>query len=211
MPIRRMTDAADVETMMTIVQQHNKIQGLPKEITFLDINDPSLNYNNVIRRTIEDTIHLDHHYHFGNFSNTGELLSFIRFKVWTDTDINQECWTAGSMFRNKNISASYTYGQDYFPDEVIDVHNHGVNFLESLGIKIGYTLSPNAIPGRWTRITSATLNDKSVLLHGPDRYKCDLVEEIAGGTLSKHEKFIWNVCHIPLSINQCLYRFTKIE
>lgn len=211
MPIRRMTEAGDVETMMAIVHQHNKFQNLPKEVAFLDINNPSMNYDNLIRQSIENTIHLDHHYHFGNFSNTGELLSFIRFKVWTDTDINQECWTAGSMFRNKNISASYTYGQDYFPDEVIDVHNHGVNFLESLGIKIGYTLSPNAIPGRWTRITSATLNDKSVLLHGPDRYKCDLVEEIAGGTLSKHEKFIWNVCHIPLSTNQCLYRFTKIE
>ncbi len=211
MPMRRMTEAGDVETMMAIVLQHNKFQNLPKEVAFLDINNPSMNYDNLVRQSMENNIHLSEHYHFGNFSETGELLSFIRFKVWTDTDINQMCWTAKCLFRNKNIPASYTYGQDHFPDAVIDVYNHGINFLEGLGIKIGYALSPNAIPGSWIRIASCTLNGKSVLLHGSDRYKCDLVEELAGGTLSKYDKFVQNVCPISYSTNQLLYRYTKIE
>lgn len=206
MPIRRMTDVADIESMMNIVRQHNKFQGLSKESIFVDIGNPKWTYDNIFKTMLENTINLDFYYHFGNFSDSGELLSFITFRFWTDTDINQECWTANSMFKNKNTPSTYSYGQKYFPDEIVDVHNHGVAYAESMGIKIGYTLSPSAIPGHWNRIISVP-----GILHGPDRYHSELVEEIKGGTRSAHEKYRTHVARVPFSTNQQIYRYTKIE
>lgn len=204
-----------MEAMFDIVKHHNKIQGLPKEVMFVDINNPQHTYDNVFRVVVQSTINLEQHHYYGNFSETGELLSFIRFKFWMDNDINQECWTAGVMWRNKNAPMTYTHGQRYFPDELIDVHNHAVSVAENRGIKIGYTLSPNARPGSWIRfpaeISGSTESGQSILMHGPMRYRSELVEEIVGGKLSTHEKFVNHISNIALSTNQCIYRFTKIE
>lgn len=214
MPIRRMRDASDVETMMDIVKQHDKIQGIPKSAVYMDINDPMYNYDNLISQYMIKTISDEENYYLGNFSDSNELLCFMRFNIWTDPDIDKKSWTWGSIFRNKNVALSYSYNQKYYPDEIINLHNHAVSIVENQDITIGYSVLYNAIPDNRIKLADITAtNDsgESVLLCDNNRYTSELVEKISGGTNSQFFKYYWNVSRARISINHCIYRYTKIE
>ncbi len=214
MPIRRMTEDTDVEVMMSIITQHETIQALPKETMFVIKDDPTWNSTNIFLQMLKETIHREDTYHLGHFSNDGKLLTFIRFKFWNDPDTNKKSWTAGAMWRNKDVVLTHSYGQKYFPDQLIDVHNHGVHLAESMGMTTGYTLSPNAVPGRWYKlldISGVKPDGQPIVACGPLRYRTETVEEITGGKISQVPKFVANISNLPISTNQKIYKFTKLE
>lgn len=216
MSIRRIT-AEYSEDVLAIMQSFGKIQNLPKGSLMASIHDPHRNsgvslYDRIIAEAVPIDMAREDSYWFGNFSDDDELIAIIKFKFWLDPDTNQYCWTMRNQFRKVDTDYEFSYRYAIFPDEIIDLVNHGVSLAESRGMVTGYSILQNAVPPEHPnyvlRITDVVSSQD--LLIGYDRYRHEVVEEIAGGKSSIHEKFRMYVNTMPISVKSKIIKMTKI-
>jgi len=215
MTIRNLT-IDDFDNIKNIILKHNKIQNMPKKSIMSSVHDKDTSGVSLYDRTVPSMIQQDlsnsNSYWFGNFSSSGILLSFIKFYIWYDSNINDMCWTMKIPFKNKNIPYEYKYSQDIFPDEVIDVINHGVRFVEDKKMTIGYNIAHSAVsqthPNHVIRMVD--IIDPDLLLISKKRYMHELIETIPAGQFSTAEEYRINVSPLRFSIPFSIYRMTKL-
>ena len=216
MTIRRLTHN-DAEEVVSLLTQHSKFQNLPKSIIISSIHDKDTSGVPLIDRFMAEAIPIDLKnpdcYWFGNFSNTGVLLGYQKFKLWYDPDFKENVWSRHLMCKNPEIKHTYSYGQYRVPDCIIDIANYAVEIIEDMGMKIGYDLVPNAVSAghrfAYIPIHESITSEKLYRLTN-SRYSRQTVEEIPAGQLSTIEKFRQHISTVRFSVAQKIVMMTKI-
>jgi len=223
--IRRLTHD-DAELVVSTLLKHKKFQNLPKAAIMSSIHDHdtsgTLLFDRSMKTILPEDLKNPNTYCLGNFSNDDIFLGYYRFKLWTDPDTNELNWT--QSLRCKNLDAPkhyFTYNiSDVMPDQFFELSNYFIDFAESLKIKTGYGLTPNAVssvehPNGWI-----VLNPDTVGIVAPDpklfrlcssRYKTETVELIPAGEYSAIEKYRNNVHGLRFSVAQKISKYTRID
>jgi len=220
MSIRRLTHD-DAELVVSTFLKHKKFQNLPKASIMSSIHDHdtsgTLLFDRFMKTILPEDLKNPNTYYLGNFSNDDIFLGYYRFKLWTDPDTNELNWTQSSKCKNLDAPKHhFTYNiSDVMPDQIFELSNYFIDFAESLKIKTGYGLTPNAVsvdhPNGWIVEPREEIKDPKLFRLCSSRYKTETVELIPAGEYSAIEKYRNNVHGIRLSVAQKIMKFTRID
>ncbi len=201
MTIRKIT-AEDWPQVYEMYLGHNSYHGLPKQAAFhhhnIDewnkkwhdgyLNALLANYPNVIwfGDVVDDIIH-----------------TVVQIELWT-TEEGKRVATNGQYISNKKVDLAKTFGQKYWPDSIINVSNHAVNYIEQNGIDTIYA-TRRGITANFDGWLPLYVLPQSKLSH----YTCDLVEHIPAGEYATDPYIQRHVNKVLKSIAQSVYKLTK--
>lgn len=208
----RTLQLSDLDQMLEIFLAHDKFQRLPKMAVKSTVADPSVNIDSYIENLWYEDLQRNLSTWFGSFNSSNIMTGFIRCRIWQSSRGKNNC-TIGISVKNKNVVHNYTYGQSFFPDDIIDLYNHCVLVAENNNCEAIYHTRNAAFsddsPKRWIPVNEmnacllSTYNAEELTVLRPNTVP------VYSDNMITNQEFIYNVFGIYLSTAQKTFRFTK--
>lgn len=169
-------------------------------------------YNNFVAENIPTDLLKEDSYWLGYFSYEDELVATTKFKFWQNPDTKKNCWTMKGIFRKTDTDYEFSYSQDLFPDEIIDLINYGVDLAEKQGMRTGYSLIQDAVDENHRNYLKRIVDcvEPGTLRIGYDRYTHDVIEIIPPGKMSNSLIFLQNVNTVRFTVQTKIIEMNRI-